>query len=340
MSKPNIWMPLFIGDYLQDTTRLSTEQHGAYLLLIMDYWTNGPLPDDDAALAQVTRLSAAAWKKHRPALARFFAVGEGAWRHKRIDEEYAKAVRFNDKQKANGAKGGRPKKNAGENAAPPAAQACPGGQASEASADSLQAQADAAGPASGAPDTQAPSQAPTPAASQQKPMAFVGDKPAAGPNANPNPNPSYAPSARPAQAPSLGPAPMPEHKPAATPVRGPDQSPSTPPSPSTHLSTPGSGGPGAPAHDPARAAALCQRLRDIGIDAGPHMPALAGLLARFSDERIVAVAELAKARKPDERVHLHYLIPILNEPKAAPAGKRLPAVENFDQRAYGQGGRL
>ena len=40
-----------IGDYLQDTTRLSTEQQGAYLLLIMDYWTNGPLPDDDAALA-------------------------------------------------------------------------------------------------------------------------------------------------------------------------------------------------------------------------------------------------------------------------------------------------
>lgn len=69
------------------------------------------------------------------------------------------------------------------------------------------------------------------------------------------------------------------------------------------------------------------------------MPALDGLLARFADERIVAVAELAKARKPGERIHLHYLIPILNE-QAASAGKRLPAAERFDQRDYGQGGRL
>lgn len=114
MSKPDTWMPLYIGDYLQDTTRLSTEQHGAYLLLIMDYWTNGPLPDDDTSLAQVTRLQLTAWKKHRPALSRLFLIADGEWRHKRVEEEYAKAVAFNEKQKANGAKGGRPKKTQNE----------------------------------------------------------------------------------------------------------------------------------------------------------------------------------------------------------------------------------
>lgn len=113
-NKTDTWMPLFIGDYLRDTTRLSTEQHGAYLLLIMDYWANGPLPDDDAALAQVTRLQTAAWKKHRPAIARLFKIADGEWRHKRIDEELEKAGQFIAKQKANGSKGGRPKKNPNE----------------------------------------------------------------------------------------------------------------------------------------------------------------------------------------------------------------------------------
>ncbi|MDE2442379.1 MAG: DUF1376 domain-containing protein [Betaproteobacteria bacterium] len=115
MSKPDTWMPLYIGDYLQDTTRLSTEQHGAYLLLIMDYWTNGPLPDDDTALAQVTRLQPAVWKKHRVAISRLFRVADGEWHHKRIDEELDKASQFIAKQKANGAKGGRPKKGPNHN---------------------------------------------------------------------------------------------------------------------------------------------------------------------------------------------------------------------------------
>ncbi len=84
-------MPLYIADYLADTARLTAEQHGAYLLLIMDYWRNGPLPDDDAALANITRLSAPAWKKHRPTIARLFQVAEGEWRHKRIDEELQEA---------------------------------------------------------------------------------------------------------------------------------------------------------------------------------------------------------------------------------------------------------
>lgn len=110
MSKTDIWMPLYVADYLADTTRLTTEQHGAYLLLIMDYWRNGPLPDDDAALSNITRLPTATWKKHRPAIARMFSIEGGEWRHKRVDDEYAKAIAFREKQKANGAKGGRPRK--------------------------------------------------------------------------------------------------------------------------------------------------------------------------------------------------------------------------------------
>lgn len=89
--KTSTWMPLYVADYLADTTRLTTEQHGAYLLLIMDYWRNGPLPDDDGALANITRLTEAQWKKHRASIARLFQVDAGEWRHKRIDNELARA---------------------------------------------------------------------------------------------------------------------------------------------------------------------------------------------------------------------------------------------------------
>lgn len=85
--KADIWMPLYIGDYISSTSRLTTEQHGAYLLLIMDYWKNGALPDNDAILSQITRLTPNAWSMHRAVLERMFTVTDGEWRHKRIDKE-------------------------------------------------------------------------------------------------------------------------------------------------------------------------------------------------------------------------------------------------------------
>lgn len=90
-----------------------------------------------------------------------------------------------------------------------------------------------------------------------------------------------------------------------------------------------------------RVGSLCKQLRAMGIDAAPHLPAWPDLLDRFTDEQIIAVAQIAKERKPNERIHLHYLVPILNEPPKAPNGtRRAPAADNFDNRDYGQGGRL
>lgn len=89
-AKPDIWMPLYIGDYLADTMHLSTSQHGAYFLLIMAYWRKGSaLADDDGILASTTRASLAEWKRLRPVLSHFFMVDEGAWTHKRIEAELA-----------------------------------------------------------------------------------------------------------------------------------------------------------------------------------------------------------------------------------------------------------
>lgn len=92
--RPDVWMPLFIGDYLADTSHLSTERHGAYLLLIMTCWKRGgTLPADDAQLADAARLPAAAWRKHRDVVMAFFTLGPEGWTHKRVTTELERAAK-------------------------------------------------------------------------------------------------------------------------------------------------------------------------------------------------------------------------------------------------------
>lgn len=94
MSAPP-FMQLFPSDYLRDTNRLTTLQHGAYFLLILEYWVNGGLPDDDDQLAAIVRLPAAQWAKIRPVLSAFFAPG---WVHARIERDLAKAQEKNSRR--------------------------------------------------------------------------------------------------------------------------------------------------------------------------------------------------------------------------------------------------
>ena len=57
-----IWMPLYIGDLQAKFTRLSSEQVGATLFLMMDFWKNGPIPNETHILMSVTKLSSAKTK--------------------------------------------------------------------------------------------------------------------------------------------------------------------------------------------------------------------------------------------------------------------------------------
>jgi len=79
-----IWFPFYVGDYIKTTARLTTEAHGAYLLLMLDYWARGSPPDDNNVLATITRLPVNRWiTKVRPLLVGFFEVADGVWRHRR-----------------------------------------------------------------------------------------------------------------------------------------------------------------------------------------------------------------------------------------------------------------
>lgn len=91
MSK-DLWMPLYIGDYLADTQLLTTEQHGAYMLLIMAYWKNGgPIPSDEAVLCTITRMSTRQWRKASGSVLAFFREADGKLVSKRIDAELKRA---------------------------------------------------------------------------------------------------------------------------------------------------------------------------------------------------------------------------------------------------------
>jgi uncharacterized protein YdaU (DUF1376 family) len=85
------YIPLFVADYLADTSHLSTTEHGAYLLLIMNYWQRGSaLPAGDGQLCRIARLTAKEWAAVKPSIAPFFEDVDGEWRHGRIEAELAK----------------------------------------------------------------------------------------------------------------------------------------------------------------------------------------------------------------------------------------------------------
>lgn len=99
--KTDAWMPLWIGAYLADTMRLTTIQHGAYLLMLMAYWRDRePLIDDDEELRAITKTDKADWKKIRPVLAKFFKIENGKWWHKRVEQELVSAAEKQSKAKS------------------------------------------------------------------------------------------------------------------------------------------------------------------------------------------------------------------------------------------------
>jgi uncharacterized protein YdaU (DUF1376 family) len=104
--KADIWMPLYVSDYLGDTMHLSAEQHGAYLLLLMVAWkSEGRLPNDAEQLQAISRLTPTKWKASETVLRAFFVVTPEYWINNRLREELEKAVRNTEAKARSGTKG-------------------------------------------------------------------------------------------------------------------------------------------------------------------------------------------------------------------------------------------
>lgn len=102
-------MPLYIGDYMADTSHLTTEQHGGYLLILMALWKRGgELPDVDENLAAAARLSLQRWRVVRPLLIDGVLLRSDGTSvtQKRLHEEVWRAQQITDVRAEAGAKGG------------------------------------------------------------------------------------------------------------------------------------------------------------------------------------------------------------------------------------------
>lgn len=105
-------MPMFWDAYLADTTHLSAEEHGAYLLLLAAMWRrNGWVPDDDRDNARILGLTQAKWRKMKLRLAEFLTFENGHISQKNLLKIWENTQEKIEKNRENGSKGGRPKSN-------------------------------------------------------------------------------------------------------------------------------------------------------------------------------------------------------------------------------------
>lgn len=106
--KSDIWMPFYVADYLANTMHLNTEQHGAYVLLLLASWkSDSKLPNSQDQLQAITRLTPAKWKANESILRAFFHITPEYWIHERVARELENAKKNTEARAISGAKGAK-----------------------------------------------------------------------------------------------------------------------------------------------------------------------------------------------------------------------------------------
>src|SRR3546814_15039842 len=90
MSQKPSHIPLFPDAYHRDTTHLTTEEHGAYLLLLMAAWgtEDCSLPNDERRLAALSKTTVQRWRKIAPTVLEFWTIERGRIWQKRLMKEW------------------------------------------------------------------------------------------------------------------------------------------------------------------------------------------------------------------------------------------------------------
>jgi uncharacterized protein YdaU (DUF1376 family) len=102
------YIQLYVADYLADTAHLTTVEHGAYLLLIFNYWQKGEsfkAKDErtlNKRLATVARMNEQEWENVKETLSEYFEITENEWFHDRIERDLFAVNSKSTKAKAAG----------------------------------------------------------------------------------------------------------------------------------------------------------------------------------------------------------------------------------------------
>lgn len=103
--KPDIYMPLIIGDWLKDTGHLDATCQGAYFLLILHHWGKPGVPADPESLMNMTKVRPTDWARVHGLIRPFFTEEGGMWIHGNCVELYqSTATAYN--ARVNGGKEG------------------------------------------------------------------------------------------------------------------------------------------------------------------------------------------------------------------------------------------
>jgi len=151
MSAPP-YMPLFVGDYLADTTHLTCTEHGAYMLLLMSMWrAGGALPNEPKKLARFARCTAGQWARMNDTIMAFFEVEGGFILHSRLAKELTRHSNAVEQRRQAASNGGKAKalknnENTLPGASPPLCQPEPEPDTTEAKASYVEREAQAPAP--------------------------------------------------------------------------------------------------------------------------------------------------------------------------------------------------